>query len=60
MKRGYCLIGIIGMMLLLWSCSTKKNTKVSRFYHAFTTRYTIYFNGKQAFDEALRSQQEGV
>lgn len=59
MKRGYCLIGIIGMMLLLWSCSTKKNTKVSRFYHAFTTRYNIYFNGKQAFDEALRSQQEG-
>lgn len=29
------------------------------FYHAFTTRYNIYFNGKQAFDEALKSQQDG-
>ncbi|MGM9796362.1 MAG: hypothetical protein ACI3ZY_02070 [Parabacteroides sp.] len=59
MKKGYSIIGIIGLMLLLWSCSTKKNTKASRFYHAFNTRYNIYFNGKQAFDEALKSQQDG-
>lgn len=59
MKKGYSIIGIIGLLLLLWSCSTKKNTKASRFYHAFNTRYNIYFNGKQAFDEALKSQQDG-
>ena len=59
MKKGYSIVGIICLMLLLWSCSTKKNTKASRFYHAFTTRYNIYFNGKQAFDEALKSQQDG-
>ena len=59
MKKGYSIIGILGLLLLLWSCSTKKNTKASRFYHAFNTRYNIYFNGKQAFDEALKSQQEG-
>ena len=59
MKKGYSLIGILSLLLLLWSCSTKKNTKASRFYHAFNTRYNIYFNGKQAFDEALKSQQDG-
>lgn len=47
------------MVLLLWSCSTKKNTKASRFYHSFTSRYNIYFNGKTSFDEALNSMQTG-
>lgn len=59
MKKGFYYIVALLMVLLLWSCSTKKNTKASRFYHAFTTRYNIYFNGKQAFDEALKSQQDG-
>ena len=59
MKKGYSIIGLLSLLLLLWSCSTKKNTKASRFYHAFNTRYNIYFNGKQAFDEALKSQQDG-
>ena len=59
MKKGFYYIVALLTVLLLWSCSTKKNTKASRFYHAFTTRYNIYFNGKQAFDEALKSQQDG-
>jgi tetratricopeptide (TPR) repeat protein len=40
---------------LLWSCSTQKNTKASRFYHSFTTRYNIYYNGKVSFDESLNA-----
>ena len=59
MRRGLYYITAFCAVLLLWSCSTKKNTKVSRFYHAFTTRYNIYFNGKEAFDAALKSQQDG-
>ena len=59
MKKGFYYIVALLTVFLLWSCSTKKNTKASRFYHAFTTRYNIYFNGKQAFDEALKSQQDG-
>lgn len=58
MKKGFYYIVAL-TVLLLGSCSTRKNTRASRFYHAFTTRYNIYFNGKEAFDEALRSQQEG-
>lgn len=59
MNKGFYYIISLFAILLLWSCSTKKNTKGSRFYHAFTSRYNIYFNGKTAFDEALLSMQDG-
>lgn len=44
---------------LLSSCSTQKNTRASRFYHAFTTRYNVYYNGKVSFDEQLDAMQNG-
>lgn len=45
--------------LLLASCSSGKNTSGTRWYHSFNTRYNVYFNGDQAFQEALKKQQEG-
>lgn len=59
MNKGFYYIISLFTILLLWSCSTKKNTKGSRFYHAFTSRYNIYFNGKTAFDEAFLAMQNG-
>ena len=59
MKKGFYYIISISVVLLLWSCSTKKNTKASRFYHAFNSRYNIYYNGKTSFDESLLSMQTG-
>jgi tetratricopeptide (TPR) repeat protein len=38
---------------LLAACSMKKNTAVSRRYHAVTARYNTYFNGRTSFDETL-------
>ena len=35
------------MTLGVFSCSTKKNTAGSRFWHAFNTRYNVYYNGKK-------------
>lgn len=50
-----CIIAAV-----LWSaCSTKKNTALSRRYHAFTSRYNIYFNGKTSFDESLAALNNG-
>lgn len=43
----------------LVSCSARKNTAPSRFYHALNSRYNIYFNGKTSFDEALKSMNDG-
>ena len=47
------------LITLLGACSTKKNTRLSRFYHATNTRYNIYYNGKLAYDDALSSMEKG-
>lgn len=59
MRKGLSFIVFLLIILLLGACGTRKNTQVSRFYHAFNTRYNIYFNGKVAFDEALKGLQDG-
>lgn len=59
MKKGFYYIIALVLIGLLVSCSTKKNTRASRFYHAVNSRYNIYYNGKTAFDEALEAMQNG-
>ena len=49
---------IVGL-LLLSSCSTKKNTPQSRFWQSFTARYNTYFNGSQAFIEGSLEKENG-
>jgi len=44
---------------LLCSCSSTKNTSGTRWYHSFNTRYNVYFNGSQAYDQASKAQLEG-
>jgi tetratricopeptide (TPR) repeat protein len=58
-KKSFYYIIFLFVVCLLWSCSTKKNTKATRFYHAFNSRYNIYFNGKTSYDAALKSMQDG-
>ena len=41
------------------SCSTKKNTGVTRRYHNITARYNTLYNGGVAFDEGVLSQEKG-
>ena len=45
-------------VVLITACSTKKNTAATRFYHSFTARYNIYYNGNQAFIEAQKQQEK--
>ncbi len=54
-------IGIIGTIIgvLLTSCSTKKNTANTRFWHSFNARYNTYFNGSQAFIEGNLEKENG-
>ena len=47
------------IILLLSSCSTKKNTPQSRFWQSFTARYNTYFNGSQAFIEGNIEKENG-
>ena len=41
------------------SCSTKKNTPVSRNWQAFTTRYNVYFNGSEHYKDQLATMEKG-
>lgn len=48
------LIGIAVVLVCgLYSCSTKKNTAGSRFWHAFNTRYNVYYNGETHYNEQI-------
>lgn len=63
-RGGRCLRDICGFILLLAtilfaSCSTKKNTSATRFYHATTARFNTLYNGQVAFKQGLEAQQNG-
>ncbi|SFO61627.1 tetratricopeptide repeat protein [Prevotella sp. tf2-5] len=44
---------------LMTSCSTKKNTASTRWWHSFNARYNTYFNGSQAFIEGSLEKENG-
>ena len=44
---------IFAGLIILAGCSVEKNTGLSRFYHALTARYNIYFNGYESFKDGL-------
>lgn len=48
---------ILSGILFFASCGTKKNTPMSRNWQAFTTRYNVYFNGKEHYIEQLRQME---
>lgn len=43
------------MAILVWACSTKQNTVLSRGYHATTTKYNILYNGQLAYDKGIET-----
>lgn len=53
------LLLLLACVMALASCSTKKNTAATRFWHGFTARYNTYFNGRTAFDESFQQQERG-
>jgi tetratricopeptide (TPR) repeat protein len=54
--------GALILLATLFSCSTKKNTFTRRLYHNLTSRYNVYFNGKESLNEGtielLKSAKE--
>lgn len=53
------LFGTAVLLMLMASCSTKKNTKMTRAWHSFTAHYNTYFNGEQAFIEGEKAKLSG-
>ena len=52
------MMALIVVVLVASSCSTKKNTPVSRNWQAFTTRYNVYFNGSEHYKETLKEMED--
>lgn len=62
MKRLRAIICYAVMLLamgIMVSCSTKKNTRMTRFYHSLTAHYNIMYNGEVAFEKGYDAQVEG-
>jgi tetratricopeptide (TPR) repeat protein len=51
------LFGIFSFLLFI-GCSSKKSTPATRTYHQFVTRYNVFFNAQQLYNEALKNQSE--
>ncbi len=57
LKRKLLHIIILLIVGSLVSCSVRKNTAGTRFYHSFTTRYNVYFNGMENYKEQLKTME---
>ncbi|PKQ62795.1 hypothetical protein BZG02_11385 [Labilibaculum filiforme] len=54
--------GCLGVccLLFVFACSNQKNTFVSRQYHALTTHYNVYFNGKESLKKGEQKIEDGI
>ena len=42
------------LLLIIISCSTRKNAFLNRSFHSVTTKYNILYNGQLAFDQGIK------
>ena len=47
------------ILLVAGSCSTKRNTVVTRSYHNLTSHYNIYFNGYDSYYQGIKKEEAG-
>ncbi len=57
MKKIYFFIAGLSV-LLLWSCSTNKNTFFNRNFHVINTKYNVMYNGNLAFEKGVKSLRD--
>ncbi|MBN1599728.1 MAG: tetratricopeptide repeat protein [Bacteroidales bacterium] len=52
----YTLLSVFAFLMV--SCSTEKNTAITRTYHHVTSRYNILFNGREAYKKGILTLEE--
>ncbi|MGC8824531.1 MAG: tetratricopeptide repeat protein [Bacteroidales bacterium] len=52
------LVLLLGIMVLQLSCSTKRNTFMSRSYHTLTAHYNVYFNGNESYKRGIKKMTQ--
>ena len=53
MKFTKKIVSILFVFAILSSCSTRKDTVVSRNWHSLNTKFNVLFNGKEAFKKGI-------
>jgi len=59
MKKLFGLIAVMTIGVIIVSCSTTKNTGLTRRVQAFKANYNTYFNGNEAFKQGYQNQRDG-
>lgn len=59
MRKYLGCIFLLTMLMLVASCSTKKNTALTRRVQAFKAKYNTYYNGTLAFKDGQLAQEQG-
>ena len=59
MKTTKKIVLVIAVFSVLYSCSTRKDTVISRNWHTLNTKYNVLFNGKEAFNKGIEGINEG-
>jgi tetratricopeptide (TPR) repeat protein len=52
-KNTQKIIALLILFAAAVACSTKKDTVISRNFHAMTTKFNVLFNGKEAFKKGI-------
>ncbi len=55
MKNLYKVLTFIIGIIVVYSCSTKKDTMINRNFHVLNTKYNVLFNGEQAFEKGIKN-----
>lgn len=58
MSLKYKILTSLLVMAIFYGCSPKKNTRSTRAYHELTTRYNVFFNAQDSYNESLNSIYE--
>lgn len=53
------LVATMTIVMAMSSCSTKKNTAQTRWWHSFSARYNTYYNGTVAYIDASEEKEKG-
>ncbi|WP_442264719.1 tetratricopeptide repeat protein [Tenacibaculum sp. ZS6-P6] len=55
MKNLFKVFALIVSVIVVYSCSTKKDTVINRNFHVLNTKYNVLFNGEQAFEKGIKN-----
>lgn len=58
MKKISRILVFTATVIITYSCSVKKDSFVSRNFHALTTKYNVLFNGEQAYLKGLKEIEQ--